>query len=200
MRKVFIPAIILLFLTIIMFVVFTKASETPLTKDQAIIIGEEKYLQFLWMVDGAFNNQEEFIVNNKKIPEENKVFHCKYKNKSSKECVGENFEEEFSKLFSHDIKYDNVYSDDIMYNWHRFENGDHIFSMIDSCNVNRMPINHKLELVNISSNKLEFKVSFINRQTEIVNNRDFILVLEDGIWKINTAFYYDNCENKYYIY
>ena len=64
MKKIFIPSIILILLGIIMFVIFTKADNIILSKEEALKIGEEKYLKFLWMVDGVFNTDEVLIIKN----------------------------------------------------------------------------------------------------------------------------------------
>ena len=49
-------------------------------KDDALSIGEQKYLEFLWLVDGAFNDakyKETIAVNDITIQDENKKFSCK---------------------------------------------------------------------------------------------------------------------------
>ena len=184
-----------------MFVIFTNANETILSKEEALKIGEEKYLKFLWMVDGVFNNTKDdndFTVNGKELSKEDKIFKCNYKN--SRECIGENFEIEFSNLFSKNINYDKVYSDGIMNSLYTYKNNEYIFSNSSSCNENRMSLEHQLKVVNISNNKLTYKVEFINRQSKTIEKRDFSLIKEDNEWKISTAFYYDICEYKYYIY
>lgn len=201
MKKIYIPIVILLFLGILAFVVFTKADEIILSKEKVIEIGEEKYLKFLWMVDGAFNSDRiygDFSVNGKTLSNEEKVFKCVYN--KSKECIGENFEIEFSKLFSSKINYDLVYSDNLIYKWYSYENGIYKFNNLDNCSINRMSPEQNLELVKKDNNKIIYKVWFNNRQTNKINEQDFILVYEDNEWKIDTAFYYDMCGMKYSIY
>lgn len=201
MKKIYIPIVILLFLGILAFVVFTKADEIIPSKEKAIEIGEEKYLKFLWMVDGAFNSDRidgDFSVNGKTLSSEKKIFKCVYN--KSKECIGENFEIEFSKLFSKKIDYDLVYGDNMIYKWYSYENGKYKFNNLDNCSINRMPLEQNLELVKIDNNKIIYKVWFNNRQTNKINEQDFILVYEDNEWKIDTSYYYDMCNIRYSIY
>ena len=202
MKKIYIPIVILISFGIISFIIFTKSEAIEkLDEEKALEIGEEKYLKFLWMVDGAFNSDRidgDFIVNEKTLKEEDKVFKCVYN--KSKECIGENFEIEFSKLFSSKINYDLVYSDNMIYKWYSYENGKYKFNNLDNCNINRMPLKHNLKLVKINNNKIIYKVWFNNRQTNRLNEHDFILIYEDNEWKIDTAFYYDMCGIRYSIY
>ena len=184
-----------------MFVVFTNANKITLTDDEILKIGEEKYLEFLWMVDGAFNSdklKEDFVVNGKSLPKENRVFTCEYKKKSN-ECIGNNFEKEFNKLFASNIYYEDVYSDGIMYKWHIYEDGKHVFNVIDSCSVNRMGLDHKLSVNNVKDNEITYNVSFKNNNTDKEINKTFVLIFENNEWKVSKAYYYDLCEIKYYI-
>ena len=190
MKKLFTPIIILISLFIILFVLFIKADGIFLTIEEATIIGEEKYLKFLWMVDGAFNSErlkEDFLVNDKKLTNEDKVFTCKYINK--KECVGNNFEIEFNKLFSKKIDYEKVYSDGAIYTWITNKDNKYIFNNLNTCNINRMNKEQVLKVLDIENNKVIYEV----------NNRKFILIYEDNEWKIDTAYYHDLCGMKYYI-
>jgi len=203
MKKILMLLLSTIFISIVMSVIFIKASDKVLSFDEAMEIGEEKYLQFLWMVDGAFNNnrlKEEFIVNERKMEEEDKIFTCKYKESKSLECVGNNFESEFEKLFSHNIKYEKVYSDEAIYSWISFKDGKYFFNNLNSCSINRMGNEHKLKVVEIMSDKIVYEVSFLNRRNNILNKRDFVLILENGKWKISSAFYYDLCGMWYTIY
>lgn len=198
MKKVITIIMILLCFCIITFVVFTKADNNVLTKEEALHLGEEKYLKFLWMVDGAFNSERlngDFLVNNKRLSDEDKVFTCKYKNNKTSECVGNNFEVEFKKLFSNNINYERVYSDGTIYDWITFKNGDYYFNNLNTCNIKRMELNHSLKVIKIDDKMIIYEVS-MNKYSK----RDFILIYEDGKWKINTAFYHDLCGMKYFIY
>lgn len=202
MKKVFVPIIFLVSLSIIVFVIFTKASSEMLSNDSALKLGEEKYLKFLWMVDGAFNSdrfKDDFIVNDRKLNEEEKVFTCNH-NKKSDECTGNNFESEFKKLFSKLITYEKVYSDEAIYSWIMIKDGKYVFNNITTCSVNRMDINHKLIVKSISKDEIVYEVSFNDKRKGILNKRDFVLILEDNEWKISTAFYHDLCGMKYFIY
>ena len=200
MKKIVVPIIFLISLSIILFVVFINA-DVSITKEEALKMGEEKYLKFLWMVDGAFNNERmkgEFTVNGKKIKEEDKVFTCKYQ-KNKKECIGNNFEEEFNKLFSKKIRHDNVYGDGNIYVWYKYQDNKYIFNNLDNCSVNRMGLDHQIKVDKINSDEIIFEVSFNNNQINLINTKKFILVLENNEWKISKAFYYDLCGMKYYI-
>ena len=119
------------------------------------------------------------------------MFKCNYKNKKDNKCIGINFESEFSKLFSKNINYDNVYSDGMMNTWCVFENENYIFKKYSDCSENRMSKDHQLRLISIDNSELLFKASFINNRNGKIENRDFRLIMEDGNWKIKSAFYYD---------
>ena len=199
MKRVFIPMIFLISLSIA-----TIANPSDLLESsEALDLGIDRYLKFLWMVDGAFNNErfkEEFTVNNNKIKEEDKVFTCKYKNTKSKECTANNFEEEFKKLFSKNINYEDVYTDKAIYSWISYKDGKYIFKNLDNCNIDRIGINHNIRVVNITSDKIIYRVFFENRHSHLVNKRKFELVKEDNDWKISTASYYDLCGMRYSIH
>ena len=190
MKKIIIISLILL--CIILLDIITRDNITTI---EATRIGEEKYLLFLWMVDGAFNNDrynEEYIVNDKKLDNKNKIFTCKYIDKI--ECIGNNFESEFKKLFSRNINYDKVYSDNQIYSWLSIKDNKYYFNNINTCNINRMSINQRLMVKSISEEKIVYEINIDNRI------RDFILIYEDNDWKISNAFYHDLCGMKYFIY
>ncbi len=202
MKKLFVPIIFMVSLSIIVFVIVIDAKGKILSSDEALKIGEERYLKFLWMVDGAFNSErfkEDYIVNGKSMKMDKDSFTCVYKKSKDKECVGNNFESEFKNLFSKTINYDKVYSDEAIYSWLSIKDGKYIFNNLDSCSVNRMGQNHELKVVKIGIDKIVYEASFINRKTNQVNNRKFILILEDNKWKISYAFYYDLCGMLYTI-
>ena len=190
------------FLSIVFFVQYIKADNIVLTKEKALHLGEEKYLMFLWMVDGAFNSErfkEDFTVNGKKLSDNNKLFTCKYKNKKSSECIGNNFESEFKKLFSSRIDYEKVYSDKKIYSWMSFENGKYLFNSLATCNINRMNTNQELKVMNISDTRITYEVLFKDNQISHILKREFVLVLEDDEWKVSRAFYHDLCGMRYTI-
>ena len=195
MKRPIVPSLVLIFLGIILFVIFTNANNT-ITSEEALLIGEEKYLKFLWMVDGAFNSdryKEDFVVNGKNLKD--KVFTCKYIN--SKECVGNNFESEFEKLFSKEINYQDVYSDKAIYSWITYDNGKYIFNNLTTCDINRMNVIQNIKVSKINNDKIVYEVSF--NEKERVNKREFVLMFEDNEWKISNAFYHDLCSMKYFI-
>ncbi len=199
MKKVIIPVIFVIVLSIV-FLIYKNISLNNY-RAKALDIGINKYLEFLWIVDGAFNkDNEDYLVNGISLSNDNKLFKCTYNNKKSNECLGDNFEEAFNNLFASNISYDNVYSDGLMYSWYTIDNGNYYFNNFDNCHVNRMDLNHKIEVTNIKNNELSYKVTFTDQDTKKVNTRDFILVLENNNWKIKRAFYHDKCGVKYYIY
>ena len=189
----------LVFLIILMFTVFAKADYILLSEDEALLIGEEKYLEFLWMIDGAFNNSkfnEEFVVNGKKLDNNKKKFVCNYKDKKSTSCISKNFEEEFARIFSSKISYDEVYGDGVIYTWYKYENGKYSFNMLNNCNISRMDTSQSIRVNEIYSDKLTF---YVNENNNTEKNRTFVLIKEDNNWKISEAYYRDICEMDYNI-
>ena len=200
MKKIPILVICSIILAILLFVVFTKANPSLLTEKEALEIGEEKYLEFLWMVDGAFNNGRldgEFVVNGKILDDNSKKFTCNYKNKNNNSCVGNNFEEEFNHLFSSNISYNNVYGD-VSSTWVKYENEKYVFNYINTCSISRMKLEQTLILDSINKDTLIFNVKMLNDVNK-VKTKLFVLVLEDDEWKISKAYYHDVCEIDYYV-
>ena len=194
-----IPIIIIsITLSILVFVIFTKATSS-MTEKEALELGEEKYLEFLWMVDGVFNNNQEddFIVNGKVLKSDSKKFTCTYKNKNDDICIGNNFIEEFKRIFSSNLSYDDVYGDGND-PWIKYENGKYVFSYINNCSTSRMSLEQNIKLDSISNNKLTFNVTSLN-DTNKTKTKQFILIREDNDWKISKAYYHDICEMNYYI-
>lgn len=198
MKRIFIPLLVIVSLSVVSYVKPNKA----LSNSEALALGTDKYLKFLWIIDGAFNNErfnEEFLVNNKKIKEEDKIFTCKRQNTKSKECIGHNFETEFEKLFSKNIGYEKVYTDSAIYSWISYKDDKYVFKNLDNCSIDRMGINHNIEVIDIKRDKIIYRVSFENRRSHLINKRKFELVKENNEWKINEAFYYDLCGMRYAI-
>lgn len=202
-RKLGIILIIVLFLSIGL-IVFNLYHGTPtlITDEEALKIGEEKYQQFLWIIDGVFNSsryKENYFVNGKEIQEENKLIVCKYLNKKS--CVVDNFEKEFASLFARSIRIDNVYGDGLSFRWYEENNHHYTFTNMNTCSISRMGLYHKLEVVEIKDDKIVYQVSF----NDVINNderllkKKFILIQEDNNWKISKAYYHDLCHMDYFI-
>ena len=201
MRNVLLLISILIFTSIIMFIVFTKADYKKLDNSEALKIGEEKYLEFLWMVDGAFNNERmngEFIVNGKRLEKDSIKFTCVYKNKKDNTCIGNNFEESFQSLFSSNITYNQVYGDDSGNVWFKYDKGKYKFTNTNYCSVNRMNLKQNIKLHKINQNELEYYVSYKDSNNGL-RERTFSLIKENDIWKISKAYYEDLCEIKYRI-
>lgn len=187
------PSII--FIITLVFTMFTSAD--CLSESEALAIGVEKYLEFLWMVDGAFNNSKdnnEFIVNDKKLDNDNKKFTCTYKNNS---CIGNNFENEFKRIFASNISYNKVYGDGILYTWIKHENGEYRFSNLKNCDTYRMDTNRIMKVTEITSNRLVFKVS--GKYDKRDKFREFALIKENDDWKVTAAYYHDLCDIDYNI-
>lgn len=199
MRKKILLILLLINLSIMSFLGFSKALEIELDEEDALVIGEEKYLEFLWMVDGAFNDERlgnSYLVNNKSLSDTQKLFTCIYQNKKKNTCVGKNFPDTFNNLFSKKITYNDVYGDGAFYTWYKYEKGEHLFTILDECNVGRMDLNQKIELEKINHNEIIYRVSSLSN---LDKNKTFILVKEDGMWKISKAYYQDLCEMHYNI-
>ena len=202
MKKQGLLIMFILCLSIISFLFIIKASDTKLNNRDLLSIGEEKYLKFLWMVDGAFNNQmlkEEFTVNGKKINNKDLKFSCNYKKNNKNTCEGNNFLEEFYNLFSSSIKYDHVYGDGLTYSWIKNDNNKFYFTNPNDCNIKRMGLNHILSIKEITDNELVFNVNYDNSIYKHTYNCDFVLIYENNDWKIKEAYYYDLCGMEYHI-
>jgi hypothetical protein len=200
MKKTITPIVFLIILSVLSFIILTKADNKIMTNEEALKLGEEKYLKFLWMVDGVFNSDKmnnDFIINGNSLSKEDKIFTCKYKNNN--ECVGDNFETEFANIFSKYITYEDVYSDGEINSIISYNNGKYLFNIIDSCSINRMDLNQKIDVTEITDNRMVYKVYYNNGEHNITNKRNFVLVLEDDEWKISNAFYHDICGMQYYI-
>ena len=125
-------------------------------KTEALAIGETKYLEFLWMVDGAFNyeryNNEEFMVNDKTL-DKKPDFSCTY-DKDNKVCKATNFEKNFQKLFANNIKIDNVYGDGVSVKWYEKRNNEYTFTNLNNCKTVRMSAKQTLVVDDINENKI----------------------------------------------
>lgn len=204
MKKTLLFIGILIFLSCISYIIFVEAIPF-LDYDEALLVGEEKYLEFLWLVDGAFDTKEQpYIVNGKELKEENKTFKCIYKN-NKKSCIAKNFKETFDNLFSHTISYEKVYSDGVSFSRMNKKEDDYIFTVINTCNISEMPKIQTLEVINIERGKVEYRISFEenmksgNKSLTRNYNKKFVLVYENKLWKISKAYYHDYCDLDYYI-
>lgn len=198
MKRMVIFIGIVIFLAIISFIGFTSAI-LIIDDKEALLVGEDKYLQFLWMVDGAFNDvkySNTLKVNGKELSQEKKIFKCIYKSKEKDYCFGENFEEAFSALFIHDIKYENVYSDGVSFTWYEKDNNRYKFKNTRACNDRRIAENHQMEVLRIEPRKITYLVKFadykfLNKEIELV--KEFVLEYHDNDWKVSKAYYHDPC-------
>ena len=176
--------------------------------NKELSIGIEKYLEFLWMVDGAFNYQrydkKEFVVNGKKL-EGKKNFSCDYRDNDNTMCYGNNFEKSFKNLFADNIDINNVYSDGVAIFWYQKINDEYTFTNFNNCETDRMSINQKIVLEEKNDNELKYKV-FYSEENETGPykgthdfNKEFVLVKQDNTWKVSKAYYRNPCYMEYYI-
>ena len=200
MKKQGLLILIVLSISIIMFTLYTKAGN-KYDNDKLLKIGEEKYLRFLWIVDGAFNDSRmdgEYSVNGKKLDNNDKVFTCNYSKKNKETCIGKNFMIEFNDLFSNNVSYESVYGDRLTYSWIKYENDNYYFTNPNKCSIKRMNLNQSISIKEVMDDKIVYTVTIDgnNNHTKI---NDFVLILENNEWKISKAVYYDLCEMEYYI-
>ena len=209
-KKVIIIIIIVIAILILCILVFSKKEDKTgiiFEQDDALSLGEKKYLSFLWMVDGAFNNQrynEEFVVNGKKIKDVNKKFTCTYE-EDSKMCIGNNFEGEFKNLFASKINYNKVYGDGQSFYWYQKIDDTYQFTNMNTCNIGRMSVDQKIEVKEEEKDKISYIVTFNDSISSGIYKgdrsytRNFVLIKEDGDWKVSEAYYHDPCYMDYYI-
>lgn len=174
--------------------------------DDALSLGEKKYLEFLWLVDGAFNDSRyntHIKVNNKEVNLSKFNFSCKYDEKKEW-CKSENFESAFSSVFASNITYNEVYGD-IAYVWYEKRKDGYYFKNPTGCDAARMSDNQTIELVKEEKDKLTFKVQYVDNMKsgiykgEHKTTREFVLVREGNEWKVSKAHYHDLCFQDYYI-
>ena len=202
--------IMVVLLSVTLFKNESSASEeiqVTLKEDDALSIGENKYLEFLWIVDDAFNDarfNSKISVNNKVMNDANKKFVCNYEN-DDKRCHGLNFPEAFSDIFASNLTYNDVYGDGLAFSWYEKKNDEYYFKNMNACNSERMSTKQTLELVEKTDNKLTFKVTYVDDIKAGIYkgihdvSREFILVKEDNNWKVSKAYYHDPCFMDYYI-
>ncbi len=184
---------------IVTYIISIFVFNNKMNDTDAIKIGEEKYLEFLWVVDGAFNNDlGGFKVNGKELAKEKKTFTCKY-DKKTNNCIGEGFEDSFKNLFANHLSYDNVYSDGKIYTWYSYEKEKYKFDINHNCSIDRMPLNQELVLEKIEKDTLTYKVIFQEENKTKESKNTFELIKENNKWKINKAYYHDLCGLDYYI-
>ena len=201
MKKMLYLIVSLVSLSIILFIVFTNANNQSLNDDKIIEIGEEKYLEFLWMIDGAFHDESinnKYIVNGKKLSDDKKIFTCTY-NKNNTSCEGSNFEDEFHKLFAPNISFNQVYGDGVTFNWYEYKNGKYYFYYPNNCNINNGTLEYYLEERNRSEDEIIYDVKYRNANYSHDIIDEFKLIKDNNIWKISKAIYYDSCGMEYII-
>ncbi len=166
-----------------------------------IKIGINKYLEFLWMVDGAFDtSKNKFEVNGEKINDLS--FKCEYRGTNDK-CYGVDFEENYNRIFSKQVSINRVYGDGVSLKWYEKVGNDYVFYPPKSCTVKRMNLKQSIILKEKTSKELKFLVYYNetvdsgffkgNHQYE----KEFVLVKEDGSWKVRKAYYHNPCYIEY---
>ena len=191
--------IVITSLTIISIIIYILLNPM-LSYEEALMVGEEKYLDFLWMVDGAFNNEryhESFSVNGKS--KVSSKFTCNYSLKNNNLCVSDNFKDSFEELFSSKIHYETVYGDGTSYNWFEEKSEKFIFNNANFCSNGRMSMKHYLEPLLIERNKITYKITFVDDElhTPRFIEKIFILRKENRKWKVFSAYYHDPCYMDY---
>ena len=189
-KIIFIVLITLLLITSVSYAIYNY--HPILSQDKALKLGEKKYLEFLWMVDGVFSNTK-YKVNDKEI--KNSII-SKPKDNS---FVIDNFEEVFHNLFVNSISYNQVYGDGISFSWYKKENDKYIFSPDFECSNKKMGINHEIKVLNINRNEILYSVFFKDIDDDKEYKREFVLTYENHKWKISKAYYHDSCRMDYYI-
>ncbi len=200
MKKQGLLILFLLCISVTLFIVFTKADNNY--DEEILEIGEEKYLKFLWMVDGAFNEKRmdgEFTINGKKLNKDNISFTCEYMKKNKETCIGNNFLEEFNSLFSQSIIYSDVYGDGMTFSWIKHEDNKFYFTNPNNCNINRMNLEQTLSIKEVNDDRIIYRVSYQTNNYKHPYNANFVLVKENNDWKRSEANYYDLCEMEYHI-
>jgi len=169
-------------------------------------LGEEKYLEFLWMVDGAFNDQRynnEISVNGK-VLEIKLDFTCVY-DEEKKTCQGINFEKNYKDIFASNIEIDSVYGDGVAVRWYEKKDNEYYFENSNSCNIGRMSLKQNLKLISNNDNKLVYQVTYDEEISGGIYKgdhhfeKDFVLIYENGKWKVSEAYYHDPCYMEYII-
>lgn len=209
--------IIVLFCVFVIVVTLTfilSKREKELTVDNndntILSLGEKKYLEFLWMVDGAFNderyNNESFKVNGKTL--KNKpAFTCKY-DESKTSCYSTNFEKSFKELFASNVDINRVYGDGLAIRLYEKRGDKYKFTNKNTCEAGRMDLNHKLEVdekKENTDNEVTYKVTWEDDipsgiyKGKRTYRKEFVLTKEDGEWKISKAYYHDPCRMEYII-
>ena len=183
-------------------------ADRNLTEKEALELGEDKYLRFLWMVDGAFNDYRydgTFEVNGKKLTDKYKIMSCIYPANNQKKCVSDNFEKPFRDLFISNISFGDVYSDGLSFFWYEKIDDKYYFSNINTCNASRMSLKHTLTVEKISKNEIVYSIKFVDNvlsgdfKGNNTYSKPFILSLENEKWKISKAYYHDPCYMDYNI-
>ncbi len=172
-----------------------------------LAIGETKYLEFLWMIDGAFNNErynnEDFSVNGKTL-EKKPNFYCTY-DENKKTCTATNFEENYHKLFASNLKMDSVYGDGVAIKWYDKIDGVYTFTNVNSCDAGRMSTKQKMSVVSSTENRMVYKVTYEeNLKSGIYQglheyDKEFVLIKENDTWKVSEAYYHNPCYMEYTI-
>lgn len=176
-----------------------------LTEEEALDVGVNKYLAFLWIVDGIFNTDDNFtyVVNGKELTDENKIISCRNDITKDKKCIIDDFETSFKNLFAHNIDYQKVTGDDMSSISVSIKDNQYTFKNISLCNEYHMGRLHHLKIESIERNKIVYQVSFEDESIGKVIGRTyektFVLVNENRTWKISKAYYHDSCHMDYNI-
>ena len=176
--------------------------ETQKDSDE-VKIGIAKYQEFLWMVDGAFynpKNDNAYEINGNKS--DSLSFKCEYRGTNDK-CYGVNFEENYNKVFSNKVSINRVYGDGVSLRWYEKKDNEYVFRPAKNCTVEKMSSKQSLVLKEKTSKELTFTVYYKESvsdgpfQGEHSYEKEFVLVKEDGTWKVRKAYYHNPCYVEY---
>lgn len=201
MKKKYLKYALVLFICVT-FVIWIIDYNRILTPDEALSLGEEKYLQFLWMVDGAFNDNEEYLVNGHSLSNDNRPFNCTF-DKKNKTCLVKDFESLFHKYFVNSLSVEQVYSDKLSFKHYEMQDDDIIFNANSICGSNRMNLKQNITVVEIERRKIKYLITYDNDEDSPNRFREFkkefVLKYENRKWKVAKAYYHDSCRMDYNI-
>lgn len=210
MKKKLIIIIFGIILLILLSIIFVFHNNYPKikTREDALILGEEKLSLFLHLVDGQGKITEETLTSTKEISINNhisltkekleKKFVCSYEKEEQRyysNCYAKNLEKYFKKLFVSDITYDEVFG----INNYLLENDKYYLNYTHICSDTPSMKNFSLEVKEIKDDKITyiFKYDLVSLGVYSKNySNDFVLVKENREWKISKVSYSIPCEKE----
>ena len=193
--------IIVISLIIFVLSIFTFLRFKGLSIDDAISLGENKFLEFTWITYGAFNDDENITINGKRLNDSHKIITCEAINGK---CFVRDFEQVYHRLFSKKVEMKKVYGDKFSFNWYEVIDNQYYFNYPKNCSIHSVIKDFSLKLVSNTFNKIVYEIEYLDEgishdQEKRKAVKQFILVKEDNDWKIAEAFYRDVCMMSYNI-